>query len=121
MSMKSRCNNSNGKMYCAYGGRGITVCPEWNNSFKAFLRDMCEKPGADYDLHRVDPDGNYEKDNCEWTEKGEHFDLHNPIKQREKLRSMEEQVERAIGALNQVLKLPGVAGIVGRAVEAYEN
>ena len=34
--MKHRCNNSNDKRYEQYGGRGIRVCSEWQDAFKAF-------------------------------------------------------------------------------------
>lgn len=30
------CYNSNNKDYKDYGGRGIAVCDEWKNDFKAF-------------------------------------------------------------------------------------
>ena len=37
-SMKNRCNNKNDLAYNNYGGRGITVCDEWNNSFELFCK-----------------------------------------------------------------------------------
>jgi hypothetical protein len=36
-SMKKRCNNSNYKWYANYGGRGITVCNDWQN-FEPFYQ-----------------------------------------------------------------------------------
>lgn len=65
-SMKSRCNNPNHRAYSNYGGRGITVCPEWNESFEAFFRDMGEKPFEGATLDRKDSNGPYEKSNCRW-------------------------------------------------------
>ena len=35
-SMKGRCLNPNNQKYSIYGGRGIKVCDEWRNDFKAF-------------------------------------------------------------------------------------
>ena len=32
-SMKARCNNTNNSQYYNYGGRGISVCDQWINSF----------------------------------------------------------------------------------------
>jgi hypothetical protein len=58
------CMNKNHKSYEYYGGRGIEFCDEWQ-SFENFLNDMGEKP-LDYRLNRLDKDGDFEPDNCEW-------------------------------------------------------
>ena len=64
VAMRTRCNNPNTAAYPKYGGRGIKVCPEWND-FSVFLRDMGEAPSG-LSIDRIDNDGNYEKDNCRW-------------------------------------------------------
>lgn len=69
-SMRSRCNQKNSKSYPRYGGRGITICEEWND-FEAFLRDMSECPGDGWTLERKDSDGNYEPSNCKWATRKE--------------------------------------------------
>lgn len=65
LNMKQRCTNSNNERYKDYGGRGITICEEWLNSFSQFYKDMGPKP-KDLTLDRINNDGNYEPSNCRW-------------------------------------------------------
>lgn len=66
--LRRRCGNPKHPDYPDYGGRGITVCPEWQHSFVAF-RDWAMANGyADHlEIDRRDNDLGYSAGNCHWT------------------------------------------------------
>lgn len=65
-SMLQRCTNPNKHSYEHYGGRGISVCEKWS-TFNGFWEDMKEGYSDSLELDRIDVNGNYCKENCQWT------------------------------------------------------
>lgn len=69
--LKQRCLNPKDPKYPRYGGRGITVCKAWKESFKAFYRDMGQRPSLNHSIERRDNDKGYEPSNCYWATRDE--------------------------------------------------
>jgi hypothetical protein len=64
--IKSRCTNPKHSHYRYYGGRGITMCDRWRDSFDAFCQDVGPRPSPTHTIDRIDVNGNYEPGNVRW-------------------------------------------------------
>ena len=84
-NMRIRCYNPKDKRYERYGGRGITVCDEWRNSFEAF-RDWALSNGYSDELtiDRIDTNGSYNPSNCRFITRAENNANRNKWKRRKR-------------------------------------
>lgn len=64
--MRYRCNSPSCSQYYNYGGRGIKVCPEWED-YLIFKRDMFDSYQEGLSIDRIDTNGDYKKSNCKWS------------------------------------------------------
>lgn len=65
-SMKSRCENPNRQKFKDYGGRGISVCEKWHDSYEFVLWALLNGYRKGLQLDRINNDKGYSPENCRW-------------------------------------------------------
>lgn len=74
-NMKKRCLDPSNPQYKNYGGRGISICKRWQDSFEDFVEDILnsigDRPTINHSLDRIDNDGDYCVDNVRWATRTE--------------------------------------------------
>lgn len=110
-SMRRRCLSPYCKAYPDYGGRGISICPEWD-SYETFAANMGARP-PNTSIERVDNNKNYEPSNCVWAGR--------KTQQRNQRRTRYVTID---GVTHKAVELADISGlktdtIVGRASSGF--
>ena len=67
-AIRTRCNNPNFYRYCDYGGRGITICKEWDDFTNFYNWAINNGYSEELSIDRINVNGNYEPSNCRWVD-----------------------------------------------------
>ena len=81
-AMIGRCTRKTASWY-RYGGRGITVHPEWmgRGGFAKFIEYIGPRPTDGHTVDRIDNDGNYEPGNVRWADRQTQSDNSTKVRQ----------------------------------------
>lgn len=122
--MNQRCYNSTCSNYKNYGGRGIKLCQEWinNKGFQNFY-DWSISHGYAHGLtiDRIDNDGNYSPDNCQWVTKSYNSFKQNVVvgKKYSELSSVRETIRRFM--VHKNINSAQMAKAIGMNKQAFSN
>lgn len=87
-NMKERCERPSCTHYIFYGAKGVKVCSEWHDfrRFKAWALENGYVENSNLSIDRINNDGNYEPENCQWIPLSENVTKRNRLP--EKLRNL---------------------------------
>lgn len=66
LAVKQRCFDTKFRDFHRYGGRGITLHPDWVHDFDAFFAHVGPRPSPKHSLDRIDNDRGYVPGNLRW-------------------------------------------------------
>lgn len=68
--MRARCYSPNASSYRNYGGRGIIVCPRWQNEYRVFEEwSLANGWSPELQIDRIETDGPYCPFNCRYVDR----------------------------------------------------
>lgn len=109
--MRRRCNTKDHHKYHLYGGRGITICPEWDD-FSVFYEDMGPRPPGT-SLDRIDVNGNYDPGNCRWATNSEQ------VRNRRSFKKSKPKADRVMALLARGTKSITQIAVSAECSETY--
>lgn len=72
--MRKRCNNPKCENYRLYGGKGIKVCPDWDNFDNFYSWALSNGYDKDLSIDRIDSSKDYCPENCRWATRKQQSD-----------------------------------------------
>jgi hypothetical protein len=109
--MKRRCYSKNTINYASYGGKDITLCEEWRHNFTSFCEwAMANGYNDSLSIDRIDSNGNYCPENCQWATRQEQS------ANRKSVVLIEYNGEKMTSA-DWSKKIGGNSGLVGRRLK----
>lgn len=114
LNIKQRCTNPNSSHFDLYGGRGISMCQQWADSFECFLSHVGLSPSPKHSIDRIESNGNYEPGNVKWSTDKEQA-MNRSIYIKEEIRSAIRE-HRKLG-----LSYKAIAAITGVSPASVRN
>ena len=106
--IKRRCFDSTRPDFPLYGGRGITMAPEWRHDFAAFLSHVGPAPSPKHSIDRIDNEGHYVPGNVRWATASEQV-----LNQRPRRRGLVSHRSRLVTFRGETLSLAALTARLG--------
>ena len=111
--IKQRCYNKNNPRYNIYGGKCITMCTEWLADYLTF-KDWSIKNGYVEDerlsIDRINPEDNYNPENCRWISLSENSGRANLGRQKNKSHNGKMFAINPFGVTEEITKFKSIFG-----------